>query len=1032
MVLPILSPMANSPSLSLVRDPARPKKLGRYELEECLGAEGGHETYRARVRGLAGFDRIFAVKCLRRSSGLPLSHTNPFVVAAKRLATIADSRVARLLDTDVVDGVAIAVSEFVHGLDLERFREWAQVSGSLATGGEDAALHWQKLVAYIGAEIAGALTALHALTPPLVHGGLSPRNVVATARGGIKVLDAGLSVAAQKSGEPISPRTLAYASPLPSGAEPTAADDVRALGAMLFELATGELPPQGVTRAAAKSLLEPLWPAMAEVLASMLAEEPATRPRPAKVAELLGNQWADVTDAAMATEMATLVRSFSAFVAESPPGSPPASATPEPVPTAKAPPAASLLSMAPPPAPQVRPSGSFLSTSDERTVVNPDERYATAMFQALAADAPSAPAAKDRAGAAGRALSGSELGADANGKPTSAAVPSAGPPKLSQKRPAPGMRNAAPPVTARTLVMSPAPAVPPQVVPSPPQVVPSVPRPAAAPPPLRTVLAPLAAVPPPAPTAPSPLATPPRSSPAVPSPDKPIGVAPTMPALVPPPAALAPPLPPLRSTEVLPEPEPVAEAADWGAQALAALGTQAGVPLSLGTVGPGTGMVPSPLQAAPQASDPGPLGETFAYAPLSGPTDAWTAPQPVSLGEGMPPIEAAPAEATAVAELLDNEQMENDQTPVFVPVETSGGSAGQTYDEGPGPVLQASAFFADDEPADEPARVAQSMPASEEDLPRPAGPRTASQSQSAFATETPDDDSWQPPPSRRKKLIVMVAVAAGLGGVAAALLVGLLGKKPAEPLPVLRKTVAKKVAAPALPASKPAPAAKPALAEKTAPTEKPAAGQAPRGDKAAVDKVAAKALPAKATAVEATVAKAAPTTGIAASDKSAPTIAPKPAPAPSKGATPLAGGLVHLPVVSRPAGAMVWINGEERGKTPCTVDVKSGSARVVLVRAGHLTSQSTVQVREGAKIDETLKPVEPPMTGDARFRAECKTHGKLPIVVNGKETGILCPFSKMRVQPGSHTIGVLVPATGEVHTKDIILFAGVRSVVFGD
>jgi hypothetical protein len=83
-------------------------------------------------------------------------------------------------------------------------------------------------------------------------------------------------------------------------------------------------------------------------------------------------------------------------------------------------------------------------------------------------------------------------------------------------------------------------------------------------------------------------------------------------------------------------------------------------------------------------------------------------------------------------------------------------------------------------------------------------------------------------------------------------------------------------------------------------------------------------------------------------------------------------------------------------------------------------------------VDETLKPVEPPMTGEARFRAECQTLSKLPIVVDGKETGIVCPFSKMRVDPGRHSIGVLVPATGKVHQKEITLRAGVRSVVFED
>ena len=128
----------------------------------------------------------------------------------------------------------------------------------------------------------------------------------------------------------------------------------------------------------------------------------------------------------------------------------------------------------------------------------------------------------------------------------------------------------------------------------------------------------------------------------------------------------------------------------------------------------------------------------------------------------------------------------------------------------------------------------------------------------------------------------------------------------------------------------------------------------------------------------------------------------------------------------------MWINGQERGDTPCTVEVKSGPARVALVHAGYLTSQSTIEVREGSKIDETLKPVEPPMKGEARFRAECQTQGRLPIVVDGKETGILCPFSKMRVDPGTHNIGLLIPATGKVHSKEVILFSGVRSIVFGD
>jgi hypothetical protein len=105
---------------------------------------------------------------------------------------------------------------------------------------------------------------------------------------------------------------------------------------------------------------------------------------------------------------------------------------------------------------------------------------------------------------------------------------------------------------------------------------------------------------------------------------------------------------------------------------------------------------------------------------------------------------------------------------------------------------------------------------------------------------------------------------------------------------------------------------------------------------------------------------------------------------------------------------------------------------VTLVRPGYLSHSSAFEADEGKAIEKTLETVAPPLEGEARFRAECKTQGKLPIVVDGRETGILCPNSKLRVDPGPHSIGVLVPATGKVHAKEITLSAGVRSIVFGD
>jgi hypothetical protein len=68
---PILSLMANATRLTVVRDQAKPRKLGRYELEECLGVEGGIETYRARVRGLGGFRSHLCRQVLAPGRGGP-------------------------------------------------------------------------------------------------------------------------------------------------------------------------------------------------------------------------------------------------------------------------------------------------------------------------------------------------------------------------------------------------------------------------------------------------------------------------------------------------------------------------------------------------------------------------------------------------------------------------------------------------------------------------------------------------------------------------------------------------------------------------------------------------------------------------------------------------------------------------------------------------------------------------------------------------------------------------------------------------
>ena len=263
----------------------------------ALGGEGGRETYRARVRGLAGFDRIFAVKCLRRRPGVAISRTDPFITSGK---THRDrhrcSRGAR----------ARRGRHRRRGHRGDRVHSWARPRALPRMGaGLRRAGHRRTMMPRRGgrsswptsaAEIAGALAAMHALAPPLVHGGLSPRNVIVTTRGGIKVLDVGLGAAALKGGDALSQRALAYAAPSSPGVEPTAPSDVRALGAMLFELATGELPAAGRRPApAARRMLETAvaspWPNSSPACSRKIRPCARAPPRPPKI---LASHWADI------------------------------------------------------------------------------------------------------------------------------------------------------------------------------------------------------------------------------------------------------------------------------------------------------------------------------------------------------------------------------------------------------------------------------------------------------------------------------------------------------------------------------------------------------------------------------------------------------------------------------------------------------------------------------------------------------------------------------------------------------------------
>ena len=208
--------------------------LSRYRLLERIGAGGMGEVWKAHD---ARLDRIVAVKMLLRGALGPLSNDTGrerFRREALTLSRLSHAGIATVFDFDSEGDHDFLVMEFLPGGTLEsRLREAPLPLAQIQS---------------LGAAVADALEDAH--RHGVLHRDLKPGNVALTTDGRPKILDFGL--ARLLSGDAVTGRltqegtvmgSLAYMAPEQlAGEEEDSRTDVYALGATLFELATGQRP----------------------------------------------------------------------------------------------------------------------------------------------------------------------------------------------------------------------------------------------------------------------------------------------------------------------------------------------------------------------------------------------------------------------------------------------------------------------------------------------------------------------------------------------------------------------------------------------------------------------------------------------------------------------------------------------------------------------------------------------------------------------------------------------------------------------
>jgi tetratricopeptide (TPR) repeat protein/predicted Ser/Thr protein kinase len=213
------------------------KTISHYKILEKLGEGGMGVVYKAEDTKLK---RLVALKFLPSSIIASEAEKTRFIHEAQAAAALNHPNICTIYEIDEVDGQAFIAMEFVAGETLQK--RVVKGEGRGVSGGLQVAE-----VIDITIQIAQGLAKAH--EHGITHRDIKPANVMITKEGVAKILDFGLAKLAgqprlTKTGSTLG--TMAYMSPEQArGEEVDHRTDIWALGVVLYEMITGQLPFKG-------------------------------------------------------------------------------------------------------------------------------------------------------------------------------------------------------------------------------------------------------------------------------------------------------------------------------------------------------------------------------------------------------------------------------------------------------------------------------------------------------------------------------------------------------------------------------------------------------------------------------------------------------------------------------------------------------------------------------------------------------------------------------------------------------------------
>jgi len=221
-------------------EPTDGTRFGQYVLQEKIATGGMAEVWKARMRGVEGFQKTVAIKKILPHLSDNQDFIEMFIDEAKLAAQLNHNNIIHIYDLGKIQGSYYIAMEYIDGYDLKTILK-------LATD-RDQPINVE-LALFVASKIAAALDYAHRKRDfderdlGLVHRDVSPQNVLISQEGDIKLCDFGIAKAASKASHTQAGALkgkLQYMSPEQAwGRTIDKRSDIFALATVLFDLLTG-------------------------------------------------------------------------------------------------------------------------------------------------------------------------------------------------------------------------------------------------------------------------------------------------------------------------------------------------------------------------------------------------------------------------------------------------------------------------------------------------------------------------------------------------------------------------------------------------------------------------------------------------------------------------------------------------------------------------------------------------------------------------------------------------------------------------